>query len=197
IHKKLKNKTFIYYTGNTGHRLQSAVNLVETSTAPSGMELVSSYQTNRVGDPMDLVALAEQVQKGDDFIKANACNKLTVIADQIRYLQEQAKKVLEEAKRDADLHHAACNIVKKPGNMYYLYQRPSGQKYFSIISPKEWGPSCPHPFLGAFKLQHDMSWTPVDEVEKRDAEIAAMSKLLSHQTALPPCTGPNFRGLDE
>ncbi|XP_023185918.1 uncharacterized protein C1orf50 homolog [Xiphophorus maculatus] len=173
------------------------VNLVETSTAPSGMELVSSYQTNRVGDPMDLVALAEQVQKGDDFVKANACNKLTVIADQIRYLQEQAKKVLEEAKRDADLHHAACNIVKKPGNMYYLYQRPSGQKYFSIISPKEWGPSCPHPFLGAFKLQPDMSWTPVDEVEKRDAELAVMGKLLSHQTALPPYTGPNFRGLDE
>ncbi|XP_023185921.1 uncharacterized protein C1orf50 homolog [Xiphophorus maculatus] len=109
------------------------VNLVETSTAPSGMELVSSYQTNRVGDPMDPHS---QVQKGDDFVKANACNKLTVIADQIRYLQEQAKKVLEEAKRDADLHHAACNIVKKPGNMYYLYQRPSGQKYFSIISPK-------------------------------------------------------------
>uniref|UniRef100_A0A3B5Q2W8 DUF2452 domain-containing protein n=1 Tax=Xiphophorus maculatus TaxID=8083 RepID=A0A3B5Q2W8_XIPMA len=166
------------------------VNLVETSTAPSGMELVSSYQTNRVGDPMD-------PHSGDDFVKANACNKLTVIADQIRYLQEQAKKVLEEAKRDADLHHAACNIVKKPGNMYYLYQRPSGQKYFSIISPKEWGPSCPHPFLGAFKLQPDMSWTPVDEVEKRDAELAVMGKLLSHQTALPPYTGPNFRGLDE
>lgn len=45
-------------------------------------------------------------------------------------------QVLEEAKRDADLHHAACNIVKKPGTMYYLYERPSGQKYFSIISPK-------------------------------------------------------------
>lgn len=45
-------------------------------------------------------------------------------------------QVLEDAKRDADLHHAACNIVKKPGNFYYLYQRPSGQKYFSIISPK-------------------------------------------------------------
>uniref|UniRef100_A0A3B5PSX6 DUF2452 domain-containing protein n=1 Tax=Xiphophorus maculatus TaxID=8083 RepID=A0A3B5PSX6_XIPMA len=186
------------------HRTNSVVvNLVETSTAPSGMELVKwasachNALAHSVGDPMDLVALAEQVQKGDDFVKANACNKLTVIADQIRYLQEQAKKVLEEAKRDADLHHAACNIVKKPGNMYYLYQRPSGQKYFSIISPKEWGPSCPHPFLGAFKLQPDMSWTPVDEVEKRDAELAVMGKLLSHQTALPPYTGPNFRGLDE
>lgn len=45
-------------------------------------------------------------------------------------------QVLQDAKRDADLHHAACNIVKRPGNIYYLYQRPSGQKYFSIISPK-------------------------------------------------------------
>lgn len=175
----------------------TTVNLVETSPNPSGLELVSSYQTTRVGDPMDLVALASQVQKGDDFIKANACNKLTVIADQIRYLQEQARKVLEEAKRDADLHHAACNIVKKPGNMYYLYERPSGQKYFSIISPQEWGASCPHPFIGAFKLQHDMSWTPIEEVEKRDAEIAIMDKLLSQQIALPSSTGPNFRGLSE
>lgn len=66
----------------------TTVTLVENSSAPSGLELVSSYQTNRVGDPMDLVALAEQVQKGDEFVKANACNKLTVIADQIRYLQE-------------------------------------------------------------------------------------------------------------
>ncbi|CAB1456118.1 unnamed protein product [Pleuronectes platessa] len=174
-----------------------AVALVESSSAPGGLELVSSYQTNRVGDPMDLVALATQVQRGDDFIKANASNKLTVIADQIRYLQEQARKVLEEAKRDADLHHAACNIVKKPGTMYYLYERPSGQKYFSIISPKEWGPSCPHSFVSAFKLQHDMSWTPVDQVEKRDAEIAIMNKLISQQTALPPCTEPNFKGLSE
>ncbi|XP_047439504.1 uncharacterized protein C1orf50 homolog [Mugil cephalus] len=175
----------------------TTVSLVESSSAPSGVELVSAYQTTRVGDPTDLVALASQVQKGDDFIKANACNRLTVIADQIRYLQEQARKVLEEAKRDADLHHAACNIVKKPGNMYYLYLRPSGQKYFSIISPKEWGSSCPHEFLGAYKLQHDMSWTPIEEVEKRDAEIAIMDKLLSQQTALPPYAGPNFKGLSE
>ncbi|XP_013877731.1 uncharacterized protein C1orf50 homolog [Austrofundulus limnaeus] len=175
----------------------TTVTLVESSSTPSGLELVSSYQTNRVGDPTDLVALAEQVQKGDDFVKANACNKLTVIADQIRYLQEQARKVLEEAKRDAELHHAACNILKKPGNVYHLYQRPSGQKYFSIISPKEWGPSCPHPFLGTFKLQQDMSWTPVDEVEKRDAQMALMDKLLRQQTTLPQHTRTNFKGLTE
>lgn len=45
-------------------------------------------------------------------------------------------QVLEDAKKDAELHHAACNVVKKPGNMYYLYMRESGQRYFSILSPK-------------------------------------------------------------
>ncbi|KAJ8259502.1 hypothetical protein GJAV_G00170050 [Gymnothorax javanicus] len=173
----------------------NAVTLVETNKAPCGLELVSSYQTNRVGDPMDLVALAQQVQKGDEFIRANACNRLTVIADQIRYLQEQARKVLEDAKKDADLHHAACNVVKKPGNMYYLYMRESGQRYFSILSPQDWGPSCPHEFLGAYKLQFDMSWTPLEDVEKRDSEIGIMDKLLNQQAALPSATEPNFQGL--
>ncbi|KAB5537220.1 hypothetical protein PHYPO_G00116340 [Pangasianodon hypophthalmus] len=173
----------------------SAVTLVETNSNPNGLELVSSYHTNRVGDPMDLVTLAQQVQKGDEFVRANACNRLTVIADQIRYLQEQARKVLEEAKRDADLHHAACNVVKKPGNMYYLYTRESGQRYFSILSPKEWGPSCPHKFLGTYKLQYDMSWTPLEDVENREAEISVMDKLLNSQIALPSSAEPNFEGL--
>ena len=33
------------------------------------------------------------VLQADGFIRANAQNKLIVIADQIRYLQEQAKQV--------------------------------------------------------------------------------------------------------
>ncbi|XP_069333910.1 uncharacterized protein C1orf50 homolog isoform X2 [Eulemur rufifrons] len=169
--------------------------LVERSPTPGGLALVSPYHTHRAGDPLDLVALAEQVQKADEFIRANATNKLTVIAEQIQHLQEQARKVLEDARRDADLHHAACNMVKKPGNIYYLYKRESGQQYFSIISPKEWGASCPHDFLGAYKLQHDLSWTPYEDIEKQDAKISIMDKLLSQSAALPSCTEPNFQGL--
>ncbi|XP_012872400.1 PREDICTED: uncharacterized protein C1orf50 homolog [Dipodomys ordii] len=169
--------------------------LVERSGTPGGLALVSPYHTHRAGDPLDLVALAEQVQKADEFIRANATNKLTVIAEQIQHLQEQARKVLEEARRDADLHHVACNMVKKPGNIYYLYKRESGQQYFSIISPEEWGTSCPHEFLGAYKLQHDLSWTPYEDIEKQDAKISIMDKLLSQPVALPPNTEPTFQGL--
>uniref|UniRef100_A0AAY5ERN0 Chromosome 1 open reading frame 50 n=1 Tax=Electrophorus electricus TaxID=8005 RepID=A0AAY5ERN0_ELEEL len=164
------------------HLVKIPVTLVETTP----------YQTNRVGDPMDLVALGSAGPEGD-----NACNRLTVIADQIRCLQEKARKVLEDAKRDAELHHTACNVVKKAGDTYYLYERESGQRYFSILSPKEWGPSCPHKFLGAYKLQHDMSWTPIEELEKRDGEMSVMDKLLDSQAALPTCTGPNFEGLSK
>lgn len=184
-------------TGNLG--VQEAAGpggaLVELTPTPGGMALVSPYHTHRVGDPLDLVALAEQVQKADEFIRANATNKLTVIAEQIQHLQDQARKVLEDARRDADLHHVACNMVKKPGNIYYLYQRESGQKYFSIISPQEWGAGCPHDFLGAYKLQHDMSWTPYEDVEKQDAKISMMDKLLSQPMALPLGTEPTFQGL--
>lgn len=48
-------------------------------------------------------------------------------------------QVLDEANRDADLNHVACNLVKKPGNIYYMYRRESGQRYFSILSPKVGG----------------------------------------------------------
>lgn len=133
---------------------------------------------------MDLVELAQQVQKADEFTRANACNKLTVIADQIRYLQEQAKKVLEDARRDNALHHAACNLVKKPGQMYYLYERESGQQYLSILSPQEWGASRPHEFISAYRLEHDQSWTPIEEVERRSEEIALMDKIYHAQAAI-------------
>ncbi|XP_058408113.1 uncharacterized protein C1orf50 homolog isoform X1 [Diceros bicornis minor] len=169
--------------------------LVELTATPGGLALVSPYHTRRAGDPLDLVALAEQVQKANEFIRANATNKLTVIAEQIQHLQEQARKVLEDARRDADLHHVACNMVKKPGNIYYLYKRESGQQYFSIISPKEWGTNCPHDFLGAYKLQHDLSWTPYEDIEKQDAKISIMDTLLSQPVALPPSTELNFQGL--
>lgn len=42
-----------------------------------------------------------------------------------------------------------------------------------------------------------MSWTPQEEVEKRDAEIGIMDKLLNRQIALPACTEPNFEGLSQ
>lgn len=55
---------------------------------------------------------------------------------QIRFLQSQAHQILRDIKSDVNLHQAACNFKKVPGKTYYLYQRESGQPYFSMLSPQ-------------------------------------------------------------
>ena len=74
--------------------------------------------------------------QADEMVKATTASKLVIIAEQIRFLQQQAHKVLWEASQSADLHQAACNFRKLPGHVYHLYERPSGQRYFSMLSPE-------------------------------------------------------------
>jgi len=161
--------------------------LVEQSARPGGVELVSASRTNKTASPHDIVELAAVVQRGDEGVHNAACNKLSVIADQIRYLQEQAKKVLEKAKRDSELHHAACNIVKKPGQIYYLYEKEeSGEKYISIISPKEWGSSISGPKTchGAYRMEIDRTWTPIEEIMHKDEEQLMLDTVLSSKQGI-------------
>ena len=72
----------------------------------------------------------------DVTIRATVCSKLQIIAEQVHFLQQQAHKVLLEAKENLKLHHAACNFRKLPGHIYHLYERSSGQRYFSMLSPE-------------------------------------------------------------
>jgi len=60
---------------------------------------------------------------------------------------------------------------------------------------QEWGPSCPHVFVGAFKLEHDMSWTPYEHIDKRSQDFALIDKVMNAQKALIDAEAPNFRGL--
>ncbi|KAK0057202.1 hypothetical protein Bpfe_013295 [Biomphalaria pfeifferi] len=168
--------------------VKTEVALVEPNPCPLDVHLVNSKRTNKPSSALDLVDLARAVQKADDFTKANASSKLTIIVDQIRFLQNQARKVLEDARRDTALHHAACNFVKRPGSMYFLYERGSGQSYLSMVSPQEWGTSCPHTFLGAFRLEFDQSWTPISDIQRKDEDLAIVDKIYNAQLAIT--TGP-------
>lgn len=132
----------------------------------------------------DLMVLAEQIQKADQCVKSNVTNKLSLIADQILFLQEQAKQILEKAKLEMELHSAACNLAKKPGNIYYYYKRASGQNYLSIMSPTDWGVYCPHEFLAAYRLENDNSWTPVDDLKKFDDRKSLIQQVMSHKLAI-------------
>lgn len=155
---------------------QTEVNLVERNTCPNGLALVDPDKSGKTNQ-FDLVELASQIQTADKFTRATAGSKLQVIAEQVRFLQQQAKSILEEAALNNQLHHIACNFKKVPGKIYYVYKRDNGKHYMSMISPKEWGKSCP-PFVAAYKLEHDMTFTPYDRIAKREDDEQIIDKIL-------------------
>jgi len=158
--------------------IQSGVNLVPRDEKPLGHELVSA---DRVGKhtQFDLVELAQQVQTADQFTRATAGSKLQVIAEQVRFLQEQARKVLEDARIASLIHKTSCNFKKIPGKTYYIYKQRKNpdEEFISMISPEEWGASGPE-FVAGYRLEFDMSWTPLKDCDKRANELQLIHKIL-------------------
>ena len=111
---------------------------------------------------MELVDLARQIEQADKMVSLRASAELKVVAEQIEALQDKARKILEAARRDMDLHKAQCGFKKIPGKTYYLYRRESGACYFSMLSPEDWKGQSPHAFLGGYHLAADMSWQRLD-----------------------------------
>jgi hypothetical protein len=164
---------------------ETCIQLVESDKRPFGHEIVNT-RNDIVSDPQDLVNLARQIETCDAFVRANVSNRLQVIVNQMNYLRQEAQRTLMKARRDDELNHCACNLVRRPGQTYYQYERQSGQKYFSIMDPQDWlsntkSGGCPHRFLGAYRLEYDNSWTrqptdfddglddPLDELKQQKA----------------------------
>merc|ERR1712156_706467 len=151
---------------------------VMNNQEPNFQETVKLVERNPCPNGFQLVELAKNIQTADQFTRATAGSKLSVIAEQVRFLQQQAQAVLEEANLNAELHHIACNFKKVPGKIYYVYKRPeSGAKYMSMISPEEWGENCPD-FHAAYKLEADMTFTPFERIEKRANDDQIIDKIL-------------------
>ncbi|XP_065164674.1 uncharacterized protein C1orf50 homolog isoform X1 [Atheta coriaria] len=155
--------------------------LVERNASPGGLSLVNA---NKVGKKSanDLVDLAMEIQQADAFLTANTCNKLQVIVQQVQYLKQQAHQILQEAEKDAELHRVACNFTKVSGNVYHLYERQSGQKYFSMLSPEEW--TSPHQYHGSYRLEVDQSWTELSNIVKKDYNMQAINAIIQSKNPL-------------
>ncbi len=143
-----------------------------------GPEQASPYGLSRLAPAIDLVDVARAVQAADVAIGNVAAGKLRIIAEQIRALQAQAQTVLGDAHRAAELHRATCRFHKRIGQVYHLYLRESGERYFSMLSPEEWGAQLRDAHEGSYRLESDMSWTPTDKVADLDAENAILMPLL-------------------
>ncbi|CAD6193949.1 unnamed protein product [Caenorhabditis auriculariae] len=153
------------------------VPLVAPRSEEEGRLVVSSRQTDRM-EADDLVSLACQLANARDLVKGRACDRLRDIARQMEHLQMAAREILQDAQRDEDLHQVPCNMAKQPGRIYHLYSK-NGQRFFSLIAPHEWGqPEKLEQYSGSYRLEFDRSWTPIDEVEKRDTDVERIQHLM-------------------
>nr|CDS28583.1 expressed protein [Hymenolepis microstoma] len=147
---------------------------------------LSLTKRRKIATCTDLVELATAAQNAVDFVNSNTSTKLREIVSQMLFLKDRAVEVLEEATRDAQLHQAICNMVKRPGCIFYFYRKNDDSRLVaSVISPSEWGKTCPYAsFFGAFQLQHDQSWIPVEQLNTktgRQLEIASLVDRLRDQ----------------
>jgi len=134
----------------------------KAAPAPPNSDLslrASPYPRSRLAPRFDLVDVAAQIAHADATVSLVASAKLDVIRRQIQALQAEAKAILDEAAISAQLHRVACNLKKAPGRVYHLYRRESGELYFSLLSPDDWGGEPPHPFEGSYRLELDHSFT--------------------------------------
>jgi hypothetical protein len=137
----------------------------------------SPYPVSRLAPAFDLVDVAREIAQADAMIGAVAGAKLAVIAEQMRALSAEARAILEQARRDVDLHRAKCAFQRRPGHVYHLYRRGADDLYFSLLSPEDWDGKPPHEHVGSYRLEADMSWTPAEAIDARDRDQRAVARL--------------------
>lgn len=121
------------------------------------------YAMSRMAPAFDLVNVAEEIQRADSMLATVTGGKLGVIAEQMRALREQAARLLERARRDADLHRAKCRFEKKAGGVYHLYRaNEDGVLWWSLMGPTEWSRPQPQTYEGTYRLEADMGYTRLD-----------------------------------
>lgn len=110
--------------------------------------------------------LVEAIQTSETHVKNTCYSKLDVISEQIKFLQKQAHQILASAQEDSKLHKIPCNFVKVPGTLYHLYERSNGDKFWSMISPDEFGSGNPNEHLGSYRMEVDRSFTKADQLQE-------------------------------
>jgi hypothetical protein len=143
-----------------------------------GGDRSSPYPVSRLAPAFDTGDLAAEVARAETMLGARTGAKLRVIADQIKALQAEARKVLDDAREEQALNRARCAFKRVPGHTYHLYRRADGESYFSMLSPADWRGNPPDELVGSYRLEADYSWTPAQRAETADETGELVAQLL-------------------
>lgn len=90
-------------------------------------------------------------------------SQLKLLNQQMNLIKQQALDIINDANTQEELHNLKTNFKKTSGNCYYLYQNiENEEKYFSLISPSEWGYKYNDTFIGKFYYDFDKTFIKVE-----------------------------------
>ena len=115
-----------------------------------------------------------------------ACAKLSLLAEQVGLLQQQAQEAVSDAELNRHLTEVASRITCKLvcGTTYYHYTQ-NGREVLSRIAPNEW--ASYEEYLGMFLYDWDYCFRrQLEETEMADGSRQPLLLLLPHVTATPP-----------
>lgn len=108
--------------------------------------------------------------------------QLSQIRDQVELLIAQAQKVHDRITVSESIYTAEAGFKPNIGQECYLYERASGVRVLSLVSPDDWRKEPPFTYVATVKLLSDHTWdviemageiereAPVDEVSAEPVE---------------------------
>jgi len=120
-----------------------------------------SYPTRTMDPPISAVDRVKEIEKAGLSVQSHLNAKLDIILHQIQNLQQEAKKIIEQAEEDMKLHQIKCNFEKRIGMKIHCYMRKNGENFFSLLSPEEWQNS-PAVFLATYLIKPDMGFEKIN-----------------------------------
>ncbi|XP_076300107.1 uncharacterized protein C1orf50 homolog [Lasioglossum baleicum] len=92
---------------------------------------------------------------------AQSQQEIVLLSRKLGLLNIELTNLLAKWANTTDMDQVACNFVKRPGHVYHLYYKRD-HRYFSMLSPEEWGSSGPAQiYIGSYKLESNYFWTCV------------------------------------
>ena len=94
-----------------------------------------------------------------EAMKEQTEEQLHIIFEQMKTLAKQVQEIKKRVHISDLIYNAKITFTPVIGKLYYLYEeKESGERYLSLLSPKDWGEKMPDTFLAEIRLNADHTW---------------------------------------
>lgn len=105
----------------------------------------------------NLGAPSIQLEDVDGWKKVQAHKANKVFTKKYDELKNEFKELIDEVKWNEFVYSSQYNFVPVMGETYYLYRKPNGSIFLSLISPDEWNME----YIGATRLESNNKWIKI------------------------------------